>query len=324
MAITPRTLLRRPLIYIVLAIAGMFVVGAVAGYLVADRSAEQRPAEILVIRHVDYPATDDAPARRHTTIGAEASDAAVATDGPGASATRTACRHDQSAGEWGERDWLRYIGCLEEKGEVDLAILHATERALDDVGYSYALTLRKAELLDGLGRDQALLRFLEIHTSDYRGVSDGRLEHMLAHALVWRGSRLDFDRAATLLDRARDLRPGACETMATDLWLQYHRATRLDGAEAAEADRALRDRINAYLGADCHERIHEGQWSTLAETAGVGVAILSTEPAAYLIGNDLIDSVTQRYAIRHPQAFCREATPAQTGLWKVCEAKLTR
>ena len=192
---------------------------------------------------------------------------------------------------------------------------------------AFALDRRQpTQVLDGhaLGRDQALLRFLEIHVDDYRGVSDGRLEAMLAHALVWRGSRLDFNRAAALLARAGDLRPGACDVMATDIWLQYHGATRLHGAVADAADRRLGERIEAYLGADCHERVHEGRWDVLAESAGVGVAILSSEPAAYRIGNDLIDGVADRYTIRHVSAFCREATPAQTGLWKVCEAKLTR
>jgi hypothetical protein len=309
MAITPRTILSRPINLLAFAL-GVLTVGGLMGLFVGAQklvpcqsSTKASPAGPQMDAGVSA-ADEDTPSPDVTT-------AAVGTS---AAMLDHTCQLERPASDWNEAEWLRHLDCMEARGESTHALLEETEQAIEALGLTPELALEKSDHLDIVGTADEHLAFLEAAV-DELGVVDGHLVHRLSRALLWRADGEDLERIRHLQMLSRALMPDSCEVLQTDIWARY---AMLDDADQAwpAAHRAVRDAIGTYVAHDCQQRRHSGEWNVLAEIVGVGVIAETTNGHAG--HSTLIRQVSEAYHIRQVPTLCKRGVPDYGGLRDYC------
>jgi hypothetical protein len=229
--------------------------------------------------------------------------------------------------QWSEQRWMTYLDCLDRRGEHHEIILDETERGLAHLKRSLDLAVHKGELLDIHGTQAEHIAFLERALDRHDTPSDIRLEQMYVRALVWRGGRLDINRAyQTLRNRGPETMTEVaetCEGKQALAWMNYALINRSQtfGDEVEQWDvRADGALIDEYVASDCQERIHSGEWSTIAEIVGAG--ILAEQVNGHDGESTMIRTAVESFDIQNVPALCRYAVPAQTDLRAECEARV--
>lgn len=315
MAITPRTILSRPLNLLVF-ILGVLGVGGIIGLGISSDSSEcdawKRSAPSEASQDLDAGTPKESVDASSTQWGEEHSAA------PGFNLDYT-CQLERPSSDWSEEQWLRHFDCMQARGASDEALLEKTEAAIDSLGLTHELAISKADLLAKVADSAEHRAFLEDAVNQI-GVMDGRLVHRLSRALAWNVEREDIERIRHLQLLSRTLREGDCEVAQTDIWVRYLMAERLAEKPSPAADQRVGDAVDAYLDGGCHEQRHSGQWDALAEVVGVGLAAERTN------GHDahslLIRQIAEAYRIHRVDAFCEQAVPEHGDLRAYCEKRV--
>ncbi|QDG52463.1 hypothetical protein FIV42_17470 [Persicimonas caeni] len=319
MAITPRTVLSEPINLLVFAF-GVFAVGGLIGVIwSADGGDErsrcpalqahaQRAADVGAVSHGFE--EDNGPPELAEASQADASHRA---------ALDYTCRLDTPAHDWNEAHWLRHLDCMEARGEPTEVILAETSAAIESVGLTPELAVKKADALEAVAGPDEHIAFLE-QAVDRLGVVDGQLVHRLARALTWRGHQNDIEQIRHLQLLSRMLMPDSCEVQQTDIWVRYHLAQQMAQGPSPVAWDGVQRAVRHYVDRGCHERLHEGRWETLAEIVGVGVAAEATN--GHSGHSSLLREVAGSFEVRQVPTFCREAVPEGTGLRSYCEKRM--
>lgn len=318
MAITPRTVFSEPINLLVFAF-GILAVGGLVGVFVGADDAEN-----TIHCQVQVQEPPDDSGRLDAGISAvDEGDSAGADDWAGQPVDLDSldytCRLEQPAPSWSEGQWLRHLGCMEARGESTEVMLAETTAAIDSVGLTPDLAVKKADYLKTVGSAEEHLQFLD-RAVDRLGVVDGQLVHRLARALTWRGHSSDIERVRHLQLLSRMLMPESCEVLQTEIWSRHALAERMAEGDSTVARDGVQRAVSAYLERDCHERVHEGRWGVLAEIVGAGIAAEASN------GHDghssLLRTVANSFDVRRLPTFCAEAVPEGTGLRSYCEKRM--
>lgn len=316
MAITPRTVLSEPINLLVFAF-GIFAVGGLIGVISSvDNQEERSRCPALLAASAHGPESQRAPDVGAPTPAAETDFGADVTD---QAALDYTCRLVTPSQEWDEAHWLRHLDCMEARDEPADVILAEADAAIDAVGLTPELAVKKADHLEVVGSADEHIAFLN-HAVQRLGVVDGQLVHRLARALTWRGHRNDVEQIRHLQLLSRMLMPDSCEVHQTDIWVRYQLAQQLAEGPAPAAWDGVQRAVRHYVERGCHERIHEGRWEALAEIVGVGVAAEATN--GHSGHSSLMRDVAASFEVRQVPTFCREAVPEGTGLRSYCEKRM--
>ncbi len=237
------------------------------------------------------------------------------------------CDGDGDFSEWNTVEWTSYLDCLERRGEHHGVVLEQTERGLEHLNRSLELAVRKGQLLAIHGTTAETIAFLERALERHDTPTDARLEEMYVRELVWRGGRLDINRAYQTLrkrgDQTTEQVAATCEGKQALAWMNYaliNRSTVFQNDVPKWDFRADQAFIDDYIASGCQERIHSGDWHVIAEMVGAGIL------AEQLNGHDgkstMVRRAVESFEIRNVRALCRDAVPAQTDLWEECEARV--
>lgn len=310
MAITPRTVFSEPRNLFVFSVS-VLLLGVLAGLFV---SADDRPV-------CPYAQQSTSNTTDSLDAGAEVGDEYVANSSATADAEPRSwpCDLVDPEPDWGESEWLRHLNCMEVRSEPNRAMLAEVDEAIDLLGLTHELALKKADYLEPIAPANDLIAFLESAIEEM-GVMDGQLPHRLARALTWRGESGDLERVRRLQLLARSLMPASCEVLQTDIWVRYRLAEQTSRHPSPTAWQGVRSVIDTYLAQDCPERLHQGDWNVLAEMVSVGVAAEATNGHAG--HSTLIRDVAESFEVRQVEQFCREAVPANTGLRSYCKKRV--
>lgn len=237
------------------------------------------------------------------------------------------CDGDADFADWSTAEWTNYLDCLERRGEHHDVVLEQTERGLEHLNRSLELAVRKGQLLAIHGTTTETIAFLERALERHDTPTDARLEQMYVRELVWRGGRLDINRAYQTLrtrgDHTTEQVTATCEGKQALAWMNYALINRSNvfRDDVRRADfRADQSLVDDYIASGCQERIHSGDWHVIAEMVGAGILV------EQLNGHDGTSTMVRRavesFEIRNVRALCRDAVPAQTDLWEECEARV--
>lgn len=325
MAITPRTILRRPSNLVALLLGALLV-----GALVAVVTRADDPQARWSGEHDDqyesdheYESTPPSDALDGGAGGDVDTDDLIDDDSQPAGAAAPdpdhRCELTEPDDDWKEAHWLRHLGCMEARDEPLDARLERVDRAIDSAGPSEELALEKADLLEQTRGGDARLAFLE-DTVDELGTGDGELAHHLSRALIWHGDRDDLERVRHLQLRSRTWMKDECEVLQTDVWARYLLGHRFAERPSPAAFDATRSAVSTYRARDCDEQRHTGKWDALAEVVGVGIAAEMVDgPHA---DGALIRKVAQSFEIQQVDRFCERAVPDQAGARDYCEERV--
>lgn len=331
MAVTHRTIFNNPAAMIVGVLTCIGLAIVVVDELAGDEHCQTDSAHIgsEVVEEQDVEELDVGKYLEHDQPEYRASQESTDVEPPVRShrPSTANCDGDGAFESWSESDWLTYLDCLDRRGEHHTVILDEIDRGLAHLSRSLELAVRKSELLRIHATPSEHISFLEGALTRHDTPADARLEQRYIRALVWRGGRMDINRAyQTLRNRGLStMRQVAetCEGKQALAWLNYSLINRSrtfgeDGAEwDARADRAF---IDDYVASDCQRRVHTGKWSRLAEVVGAG--ILAEQINGHEGKSTLVRHAVEPFRIRNVRALCREAVPAQTDLWQECEARV--
>lgn len=324
MAITPRTILTRPL-HLVLFLLGALAVGGLVGWIVAQEKPDGAGEDgARAVDASDEFERDDA----QPSIGDAGQSEDLGIDDTdrwrpaGAEFDRRdhQCTLVEPEADWTEAHYLRHLDCMEERDEPSAERLEATDEALEAVGLTEKLAVEKADLLRERDRERAHLAFLE-KAVDELDTGDPELLHRLARALTWRGEPEDLERIRHLQLLSRSMASNECEALQTDVWTRYLLAHRFAERPSPAAFDAVREAIDIYRGRDCAEKRHTGKWDALAEVVGVGVAAEQVD--GHGAHGALIREVAHSFKILDPERLCERAVPDRDGLRGHCEDRLT-
>ncbi|MGM0557327.1 MAG: hypothetical protein ACQEVA_13165 [Myxococcota bacterium] len=331
MAVTPRTIFNNPVAVAIGVVTCVGLASLVMDELAGadDCSASSSSASDHVVEDDHVEELDVGAYLRHEQPEFAAD---ARTGEAGASAIRrqpsTAnCDGDGRVDRWTESQWTMYLDCLERRGEHHDVLLDEIDRGLDNLSRSLELAVRKGELLSIHGTSSDQIAFLERALDRHDTPTDARLEAQYVRALVWRGGRLDINRAyQTLRKRGPSTTrqvASSCEGKQALAWMNYSLINRSEtlGDDVRKWDfRADEALLDDYITSGCHQRIHSGEWSVIAELVGAGIL------AEQLNGHDgkstMVRQAVQSFEIRNVRALCRDAVPAQSDLRGECEARV--
>ena len=316
MAVTPRTVLSDPINLMVFVLAAIGMAALVALYFDAKTDSscryEYTSGAAPMVLDAGPPRSGPPPASPATTRPP------VATDG--ASADDSVCIVGRPADHWSAERWVEHLDCMEASGESFEVLLAETTRAVQAVGPTHTLAVRKADYLAHVGTLDDQIAYLEGALVDLGQVDDGQLVHRLVRALTWRGRRSDFDRISLGEGLSSALLPDSCRALQTKIWVRYVLAERAFGGHAAPAWERVRQSINDYVSRDCQARVHEGRWDVLAEIVGAGVVAEASN--GHTGHSTLIGHAVESFEIRNVPALCREAVPAGLSLRQDCQKRV--
>lgn len=330
MAITPRTILTRP-VHLVLFLLGALAVGGLVGWLTTHREPVEAGGDDAqtVDAHDEIEREDEIEqddARFSTGDAGQGEDLGIDDADRWKPAGAEFDRRDHECtlvepeDDWTEAHYLRHLNCMEERDEGSAERLEATGEAIEAVGLTEKLAVEKADLLRELDREGAHRTFLE-EAVDELDTRDPELLHRLARALIWRGDPDEIERIRHLQLLSRSTVSDECEALQTDVWARYLLAHRFAERPSPAAFDAVREAIDVYRARDCAEKRHTGKFDALAQVVGVGVAAEQVD--GHGAHGALIGEVAHSFDILDPERLCERAVPDRDGLRGHCEDRLT-
>jgi hypothetical protein len=204
------------------------------------------------------------------------------------------------------------VGCFEARNDVR-GVVRAASAGLEHHPQSEVLWNVKAYNQIRLGEHEAaeatLRTALETVTP-----TDGTMENNLAWAGLW--TQMEMKEAKTLYVAALEKTPQSCEMIHTGLYIEFKIAQSDDRYERFWGLKNYKKLRKQYANNRCEDRIQNGEWTTLAEVAGVGLLDEEVEKMsgrADATANDTLyetgAKLREKFMGASLDSFCGEAMP---------------
>ena len=250
MAITPRSLLRSPLVlFLALASLGAVALGGVA--LLSLGCPTQRMPDCERFRQAPTPQPDVFGALRH---------------GPCRSLLQA---YPASLDRWQQGNWEALLVCLDQQGD-SRSVIRVADLGLEYFPKAESIYNLKAYHEMELRNFSAAVHTLQTGLAEVGTPSNGILENNLAWAGLWDSEQVDLLRARELYQSSLRRDPTSCEAIHTGMWVEYGIAANFPSAMRDGAVDNYRELRNDY-GRCTGNRLEYGEDDVILEVMGAGV-----------------------------------------------------
>lgn len=307
MAITPRSLLRSPLVlFLALASLGALALGGAA--LLTLGCPTQRTTDCHRLRQAATPQPDLFGTLRHGPCG------------------NLLAAYPASLERWEQGHWESLLVCLDRSGD-SRNVVRVADRGLDYFPTAESLYNLKAFHEIELRRYDLAVQTLETGLAAVGTPSNGVLENNLAWAGLWDSSRVDLLRARELYESSLRRDPTSCEAIHTGLWVEYAIAANFPSAMREGASQNYGE-LRADYDRCTGNRLEYGSDETIVEVLGAGVLDHEMKridgtahqardrrgmPQSELVGA-AFDEASERFRAVDLNGMCDRATPVRSAM----------